>query len=131
MSLNILSLTLELTRYYKLFEEPRNYDNLKRVAEFIERDSAGRKIKIENNFSGIQNRQFEDTFSIYLPEYEIKISEEPEIIYSIRDNLTAINFGKERSDRDMQYLSDNNAIELTNIGGYTIFKFPETINEKE
>ena len=28
----------------------------------------------------------------------------------------------------MQYLSDNNAIELTNIGGYTIFKFPETID---
>ena len=128
MSLNILSLLGELTRYYKLFEEPRNYDNLKRVAEFIERDSAGRKIKIENNFSGIQIRQFEDTFSIYLPEYEIKISEEPEIIYSIRDNLTAINFGKERSDRDMQYLYDNNAIELTNIGGYTIFKFPETID---
>lgn len=78
--------------------------------------------------SGILNYKFEDTFSIYLPEYEIKISEEPEIIYSIRDNLTAINSGKERSDRDMQYLSDNNLIELTNIGGYTIFKFPETID---
>ena len=33
--------------------------------------------------------------------------------------------------REMQYLYDNNAIELTNIGGYTIFKFPETINKKE
>ena len=60
-----------------------------------------------------------------MPEYEIKISEEPEIAYSIRDNLITINFGKERSDRDMQYLYDNNAIELTNIGGYTIFRFPE------
>ena len=43
----------------------------------------------------------------------------------------SINFGKERSDREMQYLYDNNAIELTNIGGYTIFKFHETINKKE
>lgn len=127
-SLNILSMVGQLTRYYKLFEEPRNYDNLKRVAEFIEKDSAGKKIKIDNNFSGIQKHQFEDTFSIYLPEYEIKISEEPEIIYSIRDNLTAINFGKDRSDKDMQYLYDNNAIELTNIGGYTIFKFPKILN---
>ena len=70
-------------------------------------------------------------FAIYFSDYEIKISEEPEIIYSIRDNLMSINFGKERSDREMQYLYDNNAIELTNIGGYTIFKFPETINKKE
>lgn len=121
----------ELTRYYKLFEEPRNYYNLNQVAEFIEKDSAGEKIKIDNNFSGIQNRQFEDIFSIYFSDYEIKISEEPEIIYSIRDNLMSINFGKEKSDREMQYLYDNNAIELTNIGGYTIFKFPETINKKE
>lgn len=60
-----------------------------------------------------------------MPEYDIQISEEPEIVYSIRDNLIAINFGKDRSDREMQYLYDNNAIELTNIGGYTIFKFPE------
>ena len=121
----------ELTRYYKLFEEPRNYYNLNQVAEFIEKDSTGEKIKIDNNFSGIQNNQFEDIFSIYFSDYEIKISEEPEIIYSIKDNLMSINFGKERSDREMQYLYDNNAIELTNIGGYTIFKFHETINKKE
>ena len=66
-----------------------------------------------------------------MPEYEIKISEESEIVYSIRDNLIAINFGKERSDRDMQYLYDNNAIELTNIGGYTIFRFPQIPDWKE
>lgn len=115
-------------RYYRLFEEPRNYDNLKQVAEFIKKDSAYNKIKIDNNFSGIQNHQFEDTLSIYFPEYDIKISEEAEIIYSIRDNFMALNFGKDRNDIDMQYLYDNNAIELTNIGGYTIFKFPKIPN---
>lgn len=128
LALNVLSMTGELMRYYRLFEEPRNYDNLKQVAEFIKKDSADKKIKIYNNFSGIQNHQFEDTFLIYFPEYDIKNSEEAEIIYSIRDNFMALNFGKDRNERDMQYLYDNNAIELTNIGGYTIFKFPKIPN---
>lgn len=120
----------QLTRYYRLFEEPRNYDNLKRVAKFIEKDSEGKKIKIYNDFGGNTKYHYETIFLIYFSEYNIKTSDEPEILYAIRDNITIINYGKERENREMQYLYDNNATELTNIGGYTIFKFPKIPNEE-
>lgn len=42
--------------------------------------------------------------------------------------FTVIYYDKERENREMQYLYDNNATEITNIGGYTIFKFPKIPN---
>lgn len=149
-ALNLLSLAGELTRYYRLFEEPRSYGNLKKVAEFIKNDSEDKIIKIYNKFSGLTDSQFEDTFLVYFPEYNFKISgihlpnfdfdyysedskselktyEEPEIVYSIRDNIMANNW-KHKMEIEKEYLYDNNAVELTNIGGYSIFRFPKVPN---
>lgn len=42
--------------------------------------------------------------------------------------FTVIYYDKDRENREMQYLYDNNATEITNIGVYTIFKFPKIPN---
>ena len=125
--LNIISLTGELTRYYKLFEEPRNYENIEKVAQFIKEDSKESNIKIYNNFGGSMSYQYEDIFTTYFSHLNIKTSDNPDIMYSIVDNIVSINWNKDRNEREMNYLSTNNAIVLTNIGGYTIYKFPSLL----
>lgn len=123
--LNVFAITGELKRYYRIFEEPRNYNNLEKLVKYIKNDAGDKKIKIYNNFGGNMEYQYEDIFLTYFPEYNINTSDNPEILYSIRDDISRLNWIKNRNDREMQYLIDNNAIELTNIAGYTIFKFPK------
>jgi len=121
--LNIASMTGQLTRHYRLFEEPRNYRNIEKVAEFIKKDAKTSSIKIYNNFGGNMPYQYEDIFNTYFPHFNIKTSENPDIMYSIVDNIMYINWSKDRNKREMAYLFTNNALILTNIGGYTIYKF--------
>ena len=120
---NIFAVSGEMYRYFNLFQEPRNEKNLYKVASFIKNDAKDKKIGIYDNFSGIVNKQFEDIFKIYFKNLNLNISENPDILYVIRDDILVNNWDKDRNNRDMQYLVDNNAIELTNIAGYTIFKF--------
>ena len=55
----------------------------------------------------------------------MNISSNPDILYAVRDNIVRENYYDNRNNNEMKYLIDNNAIELTNIGGYTIYKFPK------
>ena len=123
--LNSFAVFLEFYRYIKLFQEPRSEKVLYDVANFIKNDSKGKKIAIYDNFSGIVNKQFEDIFKIYFKDINLNISSSPDILYAIRDNIVRENWDDNRNNNEMKYLIDNNAIELTNIGGYTIYKFPK------
>lgn len=120
--LNITSMTGQLIRYYSIFEEPRNYKNIEKVAKFIKEDAKDSTIKIYNNFGGNMPYQYEDIFNTYFPHINIKTSDNPDILYSIVDNIVALNWNKDRHEREMQYLVTNNAVILTNIGGYTVYK---------
>ena len=122
--LNSFAVLGEMYRYIKLFQEPRSEKALINVAEFIKNDAKGKKIAIYDNFSGVVNKQFEDIFTIYFKDINLNISKKPDILYAIRDDIIRENWNDDRNNNEMKYLIDNNAIELTNIGGYTIFKFP-------
>lgn len=123
--LNVFAVSGEMYRYFRLFQEPRNEKVLYSIADFINNDSKGKKIAIYDDFSGIVHKQFEDIFKIYFKNINLNISESPDILYAIRDDILINNWDKDRNNREMQYLINNNAIELTNIAGYTIFKFPK------
>ena len=111
-------------RYIKLFQEPRSEKVLMNVGEFIKNDAKDKKIAIYDSFSGIVNKQFEDIFTIYFNNINLNISKKPDILYAIRDDIVRVNWNDDRNNDEMKYLIDNNAVKLTNIGGYTIFKFP-------
>lgn len=123
--LNVFAVSGEMYRYFRLFQEPRSEKVLYSIADFINNDSKGKKIAIYDGFSGIVHKQFEDIFKIYFKNINLNISESPDILYAIRDDILINNWDKDRNNREMQYLINNNAIELTNIAGYTIFKFPK------
>lgn len=123
--LNSFAVFLEVYRYIKLFQEPRSEKVLYDVANFIKNDSKGKKLAIYDNFSGIVNKQFEDIFKIYFKDVNLNISSNPDILYAVRDNIVRENWDDNRNNNEMKYLIDNNASKLTNIGGYTIYKFPK------
>ena len=123
--LNVFAVSGEMYRYFNLFQEPRSEEKLYEVANFIKNDAKDKKIAIYDNFSGIINKQFEDIFTIYFNNIDLNISEQPDILYAIRDDILIHNWDEDRNNNDMKYLIENNAVKLTNIAGYTIFKFPK------
>lgn len=122
--LNSFAVLGEMYRYIKLFQYPRSEKVLMNVAEFIKNDAKDKKIAIYDNFSGVVNKQFEDIFTIYFKDINLNISKKPDILYALRDDIVRVNWNDNRNNNEMKYLIYNGAVELTNIGGYTIFKFP-------
>ena len=121
--LNLFSVTGELIRYFNLFEEPRNYKSHYQLLQFLEKDSKNEVVYIYDNFSGILRNQYVDIFNAYFPNHKINFSPNAKIVYAIKDNIVEKNWDADRIQNDMNYLIQNNAIELTNIKGFTIYKF--------
>ena len=118
--LNIFAMSGELIRYVNLYEYSRDYNVLKDVAEFIKEDAKDKKVRMTYLYD--PKDTYNDIFRIYFPEYDIKISENPDIQYIIKDKTWEYNWDKERNKRDMQYIYDNNGKELTNIGAIVLYR---------
>lgn len=118
--LNIFAMSGELIRYVNLYEYSRDYNVLKDVAEFIKEDAKDKKVRVTYLYD--PKDTYNDIFRIYFPQYNIQISENPDIHYIIKDKTWEYNWDKERNKRDMQYIYDNNAKELTNIGAIVLYR---------
>ncbi|MEI0549383.1 hypothetical protein R4K89_03605 [Brachyspira intermedia] len=118
--LNIFAMSGELIRYVNLYEYSRDYNVLKEVAEFIEKDSQGKKVKVTYLYD--PKDTYNDIFQIYFPEYDIQISEDPDIQYIIKDKTWEYNWDEERNKRNMQYIYDNNGKEITNVGAVVLYR---------
>ena len=110
----------ELIRYVNLYEHSRDYNVLKDMAEFIEQDAQGKNVRV--TFLYDPKDTYNDIFQIYFPQYNIQISENPDIHYIIKDKTWEYNWDKERNERDMQYIYDNNAKFLTNSGAVELYR---------
>ena len=128
--LNLFSITGQLIRYFNLFEEPRNYKSHYRLLQFLEKDSKNEAVYIYDNFSGILKNQYIDIFNTYFTNHKINFSTNAKIVYAIKDNVVEKNWDTKRIQNDIDYLIQNNAIELTNIKGFTIYKFLKTNESK-
>lgn len=118
--LNIFAMSGELIRYVNLYEYSRDYNVLKEVAEFIEKDSQGKKVKVTYLYD--PKDTYNDIFQIYFPQYDIEISEDPDIRYIIKDKTWEYNWDEERNKRDMQYIYNNNGKEITNVGAVVLYR---------
>ena len=121
--LNIFAMSGELLRYWKLFEEPRNYKSFAALLDIIERDSNGENIKIYDSFSGVLAGQHKDIFNTYFPNNKLKYSEDANLTYIIKDNIAEKNWDSNRNYNDMKYVVDNNASIVTNMKGFSVYKF--------
>ena len=128
LALNILSMAGQLMRYFNLFEEPRNYKSHYQLLQFLEKESEDENIEIYDNFSGTLRNQYIDIFNTYFPNHKANFSSNAKIVYAIKDNVVEKNWDANRVQKDMEYLIQNNAVELTNIKGFTIYKFTKNDN---
>ena len=115
----------ELIRYWKLFEEPRNYSSFANLLNIIENDSNGNDIKIYDSFSGVLKGQHKDIFNTYFPDNKLKYSDDAKLTYIIKDNIVEKNWDSNRNANDMKYVIENKAAFLTNTKGFSIYKFYE------
>lgn len=121
--LNLFAMSGELIRYWKLFEEPRNYRSFSNLLDILEKDSNGEDIKIYDTFSGVFSGQHKDIFDTYFPDNKLRYSDNAELTYIIKDNIVEKNWDSNRNANEMKYVTDNNAVIVTNTKGFTIYKF--------
>ncbi|WP_297285353.1 hypothetical protein [uncultured Brachyspira sp.] len=121
--LNVFAMSGELIRYWKLFEEPRNYNSFSALLDVLEKDSNGDNISIYDSFSGMLSGQNKDIFDTYFPDNKLKYSDNAKVTYIIKDNIAEKNWDSNRNYNDMKYVVDNNATIVTNLRGFTVYKF--------
>ncbi len=127
--INIAIVGGQFTRYIRLFQEPRNYAAFKEIALFIKDDAKDSTIKVYNNFGGNMPYQYEDTFNTYFQEIGIKTTyTNPDVLYSIVDNVVRYNWGSERNDRELEFLIKNDAKIVYDTEGFTVYKFPKPVD---
>lgn len=119
--LNLLSMTGQLTRYFKNYEEPRNPEGMKTVANaFVNNTNAVSIIGVYAD----DNYMYRDIAVAYFPELVWKQDNNKSNtnIYVVLDRIGTLSRTKKSVDEYMQYLSTN-AVPLTNNGTLFVYKY--------
>lgn len=118
--LNIFAMSGELFRYVNMFEYSRGYKVLNEIAKVIKEDAKDNSIWI--TFLYEPKDTYNDIIEVYFPQYEIKISQNPDIRYIIKDITYEWNLSKERNAKDMEYIKENGGKEIANIGAIVLYR---------
>lgn len=118
--LNIFAMSGELFRYVNMFEYSRGYKVLNEIAKIIKEDAKDNSIWITYLYE--PKDTYSDIIEIYFPQYEIKISQNPDIRYIIKDMTSEWNWSKERNAKDMEYIKENGGKEIANIGAIVLYR---------
>lgn len=118
--LNIFAMSGELFRYVNMFEYSRGYKVLNEIAKVIKEDAKDNSIWITYLYE--PKDTYSDIIEIYFPQYEIKISQNPDIRYIIKDMTSEWNWSKERNAKDMEYIKENGGKEIANIGAIVLYR---------
>lgn len=118
--LNIFAMSGELFRYVNMFEYSRGYKVLNEIAKVIKEDAKDNSIWITYLYE--PKDTYSDIIEIYFPQYEIKISQNPDIRYMIKDMTSEWNWSKERNAKDMEYIKENGGKEIANIGAIVLYR---------
>ena len=107
----------------KIAQDNNDYHALADLLDILEKDSNGEDIKIYDTFSGVLSGQHKDIFDTYFPDNKLRYSDNAELTYIIKDNIVEKNWDSNRNANEMKYVTDNNAVIVTNTKGFTIYKF--------
>lgn len=110
----------ELFRYVNMFEYSRGYKVLNEIAKVIKEDAKDNSIWI--TFLYEPKDTYSDIIEVYFPQYEIKISQNPDIRYIIKDITYEWNLSEERNAKDMEYIKENGGKEIANIGAIVLYR---------
>ena len=118
--LNIFAMTGELFRYVNMFEYSRGYKVLNEIAKVIKEDAKDNSIWITYLYD--PKDTYNDIIEVYFPQYKIKISQNPDIRYIIKDKTWEWNWDIKRNARDMEFIKENGGKEIANIGAIVLYR---------
>ena len=102
------------------FEYSRDYKILNEIAKVIKEDAKDNSIWI--TFLYDPKDTYNDIIEVYFPQYEIKISQNPDIRYIIKEITYEWNLSEERNAIDMEYIKENGGKEIANIGAIVLYR---------
>ena len=113
-------MTGELFRYVNMFEYSRGYKVLNEIAKVIKEDAKDNYIWITYLYD--PKDTYNDIIEVYFPQYKIKISQNPDIRYIIKDKTWEWNWDTKRNARDMEFIKENGGKEIANIGAIVLYR---------
>ena len=120
LTLNIFAMTGELFRYVNMFEYSRGYEVLEKIVKIIKEDAKDNSVSVAYLYE--PKDTYNDIIEVYFSQYNIKISQNPDIRYIIKDKTWEWNWDDERNKRDMEYIKENNGKEIADIGAITLYR---------
>lgn len=113
-------MTGELFRYVNMFEYSRGYEVLEKIVKIIKEDAKDNSVSVAYLYE--PKDTYNDIIEVYFSQYNIKISQNPDIRYIIKDKTWEWNWDDERNKRDMEYIKENNGKEIADIGAITLYR---------
>lgn len=103
-----------------MFEYSRGYEVLDKIVRIIKEDAKDNSAWVTYLYE--PKDTYSDIIEVYFPQYNIKISQNPDIRYIIKDKTWELNWDGERNKIDMEYIEENRGKEIANVGAIVLYK---------
>ncbi len=123
--LNTFSMTGQLTRYFKRYEEPRNQESMKMLAKSIFDDSKGNDVTVYGLYSD-DDYMYRNIAIAYFPEYAYNEIDNSTNIYIVVDTVGSFPYEAKTIENNKKLLASN----ATLIAENTVLKIYKLNSDK-
>lgn len=122
--LNLFSMTGQLTRYFKNYEEPRNINGMKTVVKAILEVSKDKEVRVISLYSGNHPYMYRDIAMTYFPKLVWKEDNGSSNtnIYVVLDRIGTLSRTKKGVAEYMKYLNMNTVL-ISSNGTLFVYKY--------
>lgn len=120
--INIFIMSLQITAYVKNYEQPRNVDSMKKIANIILNDVKGQDANVVEVYEGSHDNLYRDIAITYFPETVWNQNDESTNLYIVLDKIGTFSFEDQRIFDYTNYLNSNSTL-IGDTGNFAIYKY--------
>ncbi|MEI0611636.1 hypothetical protein [Brachyspira pilosicoli] len=120
--INIFIMSLQITAYVKNYEQPRNVDSMKKIANIILNDVKGQDANVVEVYEGSHDNLYRDIAITYFPETVWNQNDESTNLYIVLDKIGTFSFEDQRIFDYTNYLNSNSSL-IGDTGNFAIYKY--------
>lgn len=115
-------MSLQITAYVKNYEQPRNVDSMKKIANIILNDVKGQDANVVEVYEGSHDNLYRDIAITYFPETVWNQNDESTNLYIVLDKIGTFSFEDQRIFDYTNYLNSNSTL-IGDTGNFAIYKY--------
>ena len=120
--INIFIMSLQIVSYVKNYEQPRNIDSMRKIAEVIINDVKGQDANVVEIYEGNHNNLYRDIAITYFPEIVWNQNDNSTNFYIVLDKIGTYSSDNNYTYSYTNYLNSNSVI-VADTGNFIIYKY--------